>query len=99
MKLLLVPALLVSAAFSCHAGWDYPVTKTDDVVDTYFGKSYPDPYRWLENLKDKKVEAWFKAQAELTDGLLAKIPARDALVEEWMSLDKMRPATYGAISY
>src|SRR5262249_22894555 len=28
--------------------------------------------RWLENLKDKDVEAWFKAQAEMTDDLLAK---------------------------
>ncbi len=45
-----------------------PPTKTVDASDTYFGKTYNDPYRWLENLKDMDVEAWFKARAELTDG-------------------------------
>ena len=82
-------ALLTQAA----SQWTYPPTKTVDASDTYFGKTYKDPYRWLEDLKDKDVEAWFKAQADLTDGLLAKIPARDALADEWMTLDKLQPAT------
>jgi len=83
----------------CGAQWQYPVTKTVDAEDTYFGKTYKDPYRWLEDLKDKEVEAWFKAQAQLTDRLLAKIPGRNALVDEWMALDKLKPASYSAISY
>lgn len=77
----------------------YPATKTVDVTDTYFGKTYIDPYRWLENTEDKEVQAWFKAQAQLTDDLLAKIPGRDTLVEEWMALDKLKPADYSAIKY
>ncbi len=81
------------------APWSYPPTKTVDATDTYFGKTYKDPYRWLENLKDKDVETWFKAQADLTDGLLAKIPARDALANEWMALDKLKPASYSQITY
>ena len=81
------------------AQWQYPETKTVDAEDVYFGKTYKDPYRWLENLKDKEVEEWFKAQANLTDNLLAKIPGRDALVDEWMALDKLKPASYSAISY
>lgn len=93
---LVLPAL---AAFSCRAQWNYPPTKTVDVSDTYFGKTYHDPYRWLENLKDKEVETWFKAQAKLTDDLLAKIPGRDALVKEWEQLDKLKPATYSEITY
>jgi prolyl oligopeptidase len=83
----------------CDAQWRYPATKTVDSEDTYFGKTYKDPYRWLENLKDKEVQTWFKSQAELTDALLAKIPGRDALVDEWMALDKLNPASYSAISY
>jgi prolyl oligopeptidase len=49
--------------------------------------------------QDKEVETWFKSQAELTDALLAKIPGRDALVDEWTALDKLNPASYSAISY
>jgi prolyl oligopeptidase len=95
--LSLMPALL--AALSCDAQWNYPTTKTVDASDTYFGKTYHDPYRWLENLKDKDVDDWFKAQARLTDDLLAKIPGRDALVQEWLALDKLRPAAYADITY
>src|SRR5215471_20744571 len=79
--------------------WKYPATKSIDAADTYFGKTYRDPYRWLENLKDKDVDAWFKAQADLTDSLLAKIPARDALAKEWMDLDKLKPASYAQITF
>ena len=93
---LVLPVLL---AMSAHAEWAYPPTKTVDASDTYFGKTYQDPYRWLENLKDKDVADWFKAQAELTDGLLAKIPGRDALTQEWTALDKLRPAAYSDITY
>jgi prolyl oligopeptidase len=82
-----------------HAQLNYPPTKTVDASDTCFGKTYNDPYRWLENVNDKDVEAWFKAQAELTDGLLAKIPGRDALAQEWLALDKLNPATYSTIMY
>jgi prolyl oligopeptidase len=96
----IAPLIILSlATLPCSAEWKYPATKTVDAADTYFGKRYPDPYRWLENLQDKEVETWFKAQAQLTDGLLAKIPGRDALVEEWMALDKLKPAAYSAISY
>jgi prolyl oligopeptidase len=95
-KFLILPVLV---GLSANAQWEYPPTKTVDASDTYFGKTYKDPYRWLENLKDKEVEYWFKAQAELTDGLLAKIPGRDALAQEWMELDKLKPAAYSAITY
>jgi len=93
---LFVPVLL---AWPSQAEWQYPPTKTVDASDTYFGKTYKDPYRWLEDMKDKEVEAWFKAQAGLTDGLLAKIPGRDELAQEWMALDKLKPATYDTITY
>ncbi len=83
----------------CLAQLAYPPTKTVEASDTYFGKTYHDPYRWLENLKDQEVEAWFKAQGELTDGLLARIPGRDALAREWVALDQLKPAAYSSISY
>jgi prolyl oligopeptidase len=92
---LILSILLV---MSCHGQWNYPTTKTVDVSDIYFGRTYNDPYRWLEDLKDTNVIAWFKAQGELTDRLLAKIPGRDALVQEWLALDKLKPASYSSIT-
>jgi prolyl oligopeptidase len=91
--------LPVLVTLSCDAQWNYPPTKTVDASDTYFGKTYSDPYRWLEDLKDTNVFTWFKAQAELTDDVLAKIPGRDALVKEWVALDKLRPMAYADITY
>ncbi len=79
--------------------WHYPPTPTSDAADTYFGKTYKDPFRPLEDLKAPDTVAWFKAQATLTDGLLDKIPGRDALVAEWTALDKRQPATYGSFSF
>lgn len=81
-------------AITSNAQWNYPPTKTGDASDTYFGKKYSDPFRWLEDLKSKEVADWFKAQNTLTDDALSKIPGRDSLVQEWLALDKLKPAVY-----
>lgn len=99
MKRFASLALALLTATPCAAQWRYPPSRTVDAADTYFGKTYKDPYRWLEDLKSKEVEAWFKAQAELTDGLLAKIPATEILANEWMEMDKQQPARYFSITY
>src|ERR1700722_20058673 len=99
MKKLLCLVLPVLAALSGHAQWAYPPTRTVGTADTYFTTTYYDPYRWLEQLKTREDADWFKAQADLTDSLLAKIPGRDTLVQEWVALDKLKPATYSDISY
>jgi prolyl oligopeptidase len=99
MKLLIILAVFLSGSVAFGGDWNYPPTRTVDVSDTYFGVTYRDPYRWLENLKDPEVMAWFNAQALLTDGILSKIPGRDALVREWMALDKLRPESYSSITY
>jgi prolyl oligopeptidase len=95
----IVAIAFLALLFQTPAQWTYPPAKTSDATDTYFGRTYKDPYRWLENLKDPDVQAWFKAQADLTDGILAKIPARDSLANEWMALDKLKPASYSQITY
>src|SRR5262249_16867533 len=89
--------LLMGMAAS--AQWQYPATKTVDTADTYFGHTYKDPYRWLENLQDPEVEAWFKAQTDLTERRLAKIPARDELVKELTAREQLNPRIYSGIEY
>jgi prolyl oligopeptidase len=69
----------------------YPVTKTVDTSNTYWGVTYKDPYRWLENLKDSGVVTWFRNQADLTNSIMNKISGRDELITEWKKLDKLQP--------
>jgi prolyl oligopeptidase len=51
-----------------------PVAPVKIVTDIYFGVTVPDPYRYMENLNDPQVEAWFKAQNDYTRAVLARIP-------------------------
>ncbi len=97
MKRFLVVCALCGLAAPAPAQPKYPATKTVDASETYFGKTYKDPYRWLEQTKDNDVVAWFKANADLTDAALAKLPGRDVLVKEWSDLAKLQTASYGAI--
>jgi len=64
----------------------YPETKRGDVVDTYFGTSVPDPYRWLEDDNSPEVDAWIEAENKVTFGYLDKIPYRAQLKERLTKL-------------
>jgi prolyl oligopeptidase len=96
---LLCLLTLGACASPSHAQLAYPATRKVDVTDTYFGRTYSDPYRWLEDLKSPEVAGWFKAQASMTDGLLDRIPGRDALAKEWAEMDKMQAARYASIDF
>ncbi len=64
----------------------YPETKRGDVVDTYFGTSVPDPYRWLEDDRSPEVAAWVEAENKVTFGYLDKIPYRAQLKDRLTKL-------------
>ncbi len=69
-----------------------PVAPVRMVTETYFGVRVPDPYRYMENLKDPEVEAWFKAQNDYTREVLARIPGRQAYLDRIKTLDEGAPA-------
>ncbi len=71
--------------------FNYPETKTVDSSDTYFGITYKDPYRWLENLKDTSVISWFKKQTDFSYSYLNNLTGRDELIAEWKMLDSLLP--------
>lgn len=79
--------------------FQYPATKTVDVSDTYFGITYKDPYRWLENLSSPEVSQWIKQQADYTNSVLSGISGRDELTAEWKTIDKNQAVQYGPIDY
>ena len=72
----------------------YPSTKTVDSSDTFFGKTFKDPYRWLEKMQDEEVKKWFNAQAELTSSISNKISGQQKLIDEWQSLEKYKSTNY-----
>ena len=58
------------------------------VTDDYFGTKVVDPYRYMENLEDPQVQAWFKGQDDYTRAVLAKIPSRSQLLARIRELDQ-----------
>lgn len=111
MKRLLV-ALTIFAA--CKPGADktdfkpiavkYPVTQKDSSVkDIYFGTEVADPYRWLENDTAENTKAWVKAENEVTQDYLGKIPFRAGIkkrLEELWNYDSYSaPVKHGNYTY
>jgi prolyl oligopeptidase len=66
----------------------YPATQRQEIVETQFGQSVADPYRWLENdvREDPKVAAWVAQQNALTDSYLATLPSRPYFLQRLREL-------------
>lgn len=59
---------------------NYPKAFRDTLrIDTFFGKSLTDPYRWMEADKDKRLTAWLRDQASITRQYFKEIPYRQAI--------------------
>ena len=65
--------------FYSHGQIDYPLTKKNIVIDTYFDFNIEDPYRWLEDDTSSEVKEWINKQNELTFSYLDQIPVRKNL--------------------
>ncbi len=72
--LALVAASLLSAPLSAEteALPQYPETRTDPIVETFFGEQVADPYRWLEEdvRNSEEVANWVERQNAVTEGYL-----------------------------
>ena len=66
----------VAASAAAQAPLKYPATRKDATVDSYFGASIADPYRWLEDQNSKEVARWVDAENKVTFDYLATIPLR-----------------------
>ena len=82
---------------------NYPQTRMDNTVDTYFGIQVADPYRWLEDDRSAETAQWIKAQNDFTFGYLSKIPYRQAIKEKleklWNYEKLSAPFTEGDYTY
>lgn len=59
----------------------YPVAPKSEQVDTYFGTTVADPYRWLENTDSSETKAWVAAENKVTTDYLSQIPFRNKIKE------------------
>jgi prolyl oligopeptidase len=82
LKRYLFFSILLVCKIAAQAQYNYPTTKTVDSSDTYFGNTYKDPYRWLENLKDSNVISWFRQQKEFADKTMEGIGGIDSLFNQ-----------------
>lgn len=58
---------------------NYPETQKVNHIDTYFGQSVSDPYRWLEDDRAEDTKDWVLRQVAHTDSYLQKIPFREEI--------------------
>jgi prolyl oligopeptidase len=93
----------VKTAMKAVNSLDYPETKKGAVVDTYFGETVADPYRWLEDDMSEETAQWVKTQNKLTFSYLEQVPYRDTLkqrLEKLMNYEKISaPFTEGDYTY
>ena len=96
---ILLGAFAAPAVFAASfLGVDVPAPlPARNEVDTYWGTQVDDPYRFLEDTKDPKVQAWMKAQADAAEAVLAKLPARAALRARLAEIEASVPATIRTI--
>ncbi|MFP2995326.1 prolyl oligopeptidase family serine peptidase [Spongiivirga sp. MCCC 1A20706] len=109
MKHVILLGGLTALLFSCNSNSNkqvavnYPETKKDTVIDTYFDSEVADPYRWLEDDMSEETGNWVKSQNEVTFGYLNKIPYREALktrLENILNYERISaPFTEGDYTY
>jgi len=81
VSLAALSAWLLSAASVCLAAvvTTPPVAPVKEVSETLHGVTLKDPYRYMENLRDPAVLAWFQGQGDYARGVLDRIAVRDGL--------------------
>ncbi|NTW25876.1 MAG: prolyl oligopeptidase family serine peptidase, partial [Lentimicrobium sp.] len=71
--------ILITSGYSQQEKINYPRAAKSDVSDNYFGVTVADPYRWLEDDNSAETAEWVKAENEITEAYLQKIPFREAI--------------------
>lgn len=74
--LRLIGIMLISTPLALAAP---PATKKEPATDAYHGTQVVDEYRWLEDSKNREVQAWSDAENAYARAYLDKLPGREAL--------------------
>ncbi|MGC9954874.1 MAG: prolyl oligopeptidase family serine peptidase [Rhizomicrobium sp.] len=88
-------ALTAAAAYAVTIS---PPTPRDATVDAVQGVRIADPYRWLENWSDPKVQAWSNAQNKRTRAYLDALKSQEPIKNELTKLVKATSPSYFDLS-
>lgn len=72
-----------------------PVARIEPVSETFFGETIVDPYRWMENPKDRDWEPFMRGQDAHARAVLGGIPGRDTLKARIAELSGGTAVAYG----
>ncbi len=61
--------LTVSLTVFAQKQYTYPVAPQDTTTDTYFNDIISDPYQWMENSSDPRLQPWLEQEQEFTTKL------------------------------
>ena len=64
-----------------------PPLAAQPVTETHWGVAIDDPYRHLEKVSDPQVSQWLRTQADATTAILARIPARNAMLDRIKAIE------------
>lgn len=94
VRVAIVLGTVLSAVAALAAIVPSPPTPTGNAIDTIQGVKVADPYRWLENWSDPKVQAWSDAQNARARAYLDKLSMRGAVKGELTRLIKASSPAY-----
>jgi prolyl oligopeptidase len=80
-------ALALPPVPACAGSPAPPETPVDATVESFFGQTIYDPYRWLEETRAPEVRDWFHAQNDYARTTLDALPGRAELAARLTALD------------
>jgi prolyl oligopeptidase len=96
----IAPALLgIIVGFACFGANaalnSAPTSSPQSVTDVYHGVKVEDPYRWLENWSDPRVQDWSAAQDRRARAYLDGLPYRRAIFDRlYRQISETSPSYY-----
>jgi prolyl oligopeptidase len=75
----LLVTLIIPTTSALSQKLSYPQSRRSDQVDSYFGTTVADPYRWLEDDNSPETTKWVEEQNKVTFAYLDRIPYRAAV--------------------
>ena len=92
---VLLPAVAAAATI---AGVEIPSPlPPKNVVDTHWGVTVDDPYRFLEDTANPDIQKYMRAQADAAQAVLDKLPARDRILARIKEIDADTPPALNAL--